>query len=176
MKCVAVIGTTGSGKTTFAATLASRLGVPHIELDALHWDSNWTPAPTEVFRARVEAAIACASWVADGNYNAVRDLVWGRADTLVWLDYSLPLILYRLALRTFGRAMRNQELWNGNREQLRMHFLSRNSLFLWALKTHGRRRREYPALFSAPQFAHLHVIRLQSPHTADAWLQAVVPV
>ncbi|HEX5414033.1 MAG TPA: AAA family ATPase, partial [Chloroflexota bacterium] len=65
-----VVGITGSGKTTLASTLAARLGYPHVELDALYWDSNWTPAPREVFRARVAAAIATDHWVADGNYSS----------------------------------------------------------------------------------------------------------
>nr|MBF6590244.1 hypothetical protein [Ktedonobacterales bacterium] len=96
---IAVLGTSGSGKTTLAAALAHRLAVPHVELDALHWGPDWTPTPTAVLRERVAAALHGDGWVVDGNYSALRDTIWSRADTLVWLDYSLPLVLARLTRR-----------------------------------------------------------------------------
>lgn len=172
MQRVVVTGSTGSGKTTFAAALAGALGGPHVELDGLNWDPNWTPAPPELFRARVEAALAGRDrWVVDGNYRAVRDLIWPRADTLVWLDYGLPLILVRLTRRTFSRALRRTELWNGNREHLWEHFLPWDkSLYVWALKTHRRRRRELPVALARPEHAHLTVHRFRSPRAAEEWL------
>ena len=63
-------------------------------------------AETDVFRARVAAAIARPTWVADGNYSKVRDLVWARADTVVWLDYPLPVVVARLVRRTLTRMWR----------------------------------------------------------------------
>src|SRR5512141_1433681 len=134
MQRYAVVGLTGSGKTRLARALAERLGLPHIELDALFWGPNWQPAPREGFRARVAEALGGEAWVADGNYSAVRDLVWQRAQALVWLDYSLPLVLWQLAVRTWRRITQREALWGGNRESLRAQFLSRDSLFLFALK------------------------------------------
>ena len=87
LRRVAVVGTSCAGKTTFAAALAAQLQVPHIELDALHWRAGWVPAPGEVFRQAVATAVAAERWVSDGNYGVVRDLVWGRATAVVWLDY-----------------------------------------------------------------------------------------
>ncbi len=146
MQRVAIIGVTGAGKTTMAAALSRRLGLPWVELDALFWEPGWTSAPSEVFRARVSAALAGDAWIVDGNYSAVRDLVWGRADTVVWLDYPLGVILARLVRRTFRRWWQREVLWQGNRERLAAHLLSRDSLFLWALQTYRRYRREYAAL------------------------------
>ncbi len=171
---IIVVGTTGSGKTTLARQLAERRALPHVELDALHWGPNWTEAPTEVFRERVGAAFSRDGWVTDGNYHAVRDLVWGRGDTLIWLDYSLPLILWRLFKRGIWRSATRTELWNGNRETFRGQFLSRDSLFVWALKSYQRRRREYPELFARPEYAHLAVIHLRSPRATRRWLAGVL--
>jgi adenylate kinase family enzyme len=92
---VAVVGTSGSGKTTLARRLAQRLGVPHVELDALHWEADWTPVQREVFRERVSRVLDGDAWTTDGNYSAVRDIVWGRADTVVWLDYALGVVMER---------------------------------------------------------------------------------
>src|SRR5579859_8182423 len=107
---IVVVGTSGSGKTTMASTIARFLGIPHVELDALHWGPRWTEAPLGVFRERVDQALSHEAWTVDGNYSKVRDIVWRRADTVVWLDYPLWLIMQRLALRTAGRIISRQEL------------------------------------------------------------------
>lgn len=169
MQRVVVIGTSGSGKTTLARRLAAILGVPHIELDALHWEPNWQEAPTDLFLARVGIAVAARAWTADGNYHAARDLVWGRADTLVWLDFPLYVILWRLLLRTARRIIWREELWSGNRETLAAQ-LSRDSIILWALHTYQRRRRETPLLLQQPAYRHLTVVHLRSPQEAQRWL------
>ncbi len=168
-----VTGTTGSGKTTMARNLAQRLGVPHVELDALHWDANWTEAPNDVFRERTSNALSGDEWAVDGNYSAVRDIVWSRANMVVWLDYSLPVTLVRLWRRSVRRVVTQEELWNGNKESVRSLFFSRDSLFLWALQTYKKRRKEYPLLFKMPEHAHLKVVHLKSPEEAAAWLSGV---
>jgi adenylate kinase family enzyme len=166
---IAVIGTTGSGKTTLARQLAQRLSTSHVELDALYWDPDWTPAPLDLFRARVAQSLNGPSWIADGNYSKVRDLVWQQADTIVWLDYSARVIFSRLARRTVRRLLNHEALWNGNREGWQRTFFSRGSLFLWALKTYRQRRKIFPVLFAEPEFAHLTIVHLRSPRAADEW-------
>lgn len=171
---VVIVGTTGSGKTTLAGQLAARLQVPHIELDALHWDPGWTPAPPDVFRQRVAAAVNSDAWVVDGNYAAMRDLVWNRATTIIWLDYPLRVIPWRLLWRTLRCVATGQELWNGNRERLALQFFSRESLFLWALQSHPRQRRQYPALLAEARYRHVNTVRLRSPTATRIWLAAVL--
>ena len=174
MHRIAVHGSTGSGKTTLANALARRLGVPHVELDALHWDPGWSEAPPKVFRDRAAAALpADGRWVVDGNYRVLRDIVWGRADTLLWLDYSFPLVLWRLTRRTLWRGLASVELYNGNRESLSTHLFTRDSLFLWLLKSHWRRRRELPLDLAQPEHAHLRVVRFRSPRETSAWLDTL---
>lgn len=171
MRRINVTGTSCSGKTTLARAIAARLGLPCVELDALHWEADWTEAAPEVMRDRVRDALHDRpGWVVDGNYSVTRDLVWQQVDTVVWLDYSLPVILGRFGRRTLRRIRSREELWpgTGNRETLRQHLDPRASLLWWILSTYRRRRREYPQLLaSRPEIA---VVRLRTPGEAQRWL------
>ena len=173
MQRIVIVGTTGSGKTTLGEQLAERLDYPLVDLDALHWGPDWTPAPTEEFRARVSSALAGPAWITAGNYSKARDIIWGRADTLIWLDYPLAVALWRLFLRTVGRIVTREELWSGNRETWRGQFASRDSLFLYAMQTYRRRRREFAAELVSPEYVHLTALRFRWPAEADAWLRGL---
>jgi adenylate kinase family enzyme len=169
---IVVIGATGSGKSTFAQRLARSLDVTFVELDALFWEADWTSAPPDVFRARTDETTRGTAWVVAGNYRHVRDIVWPRAEAIVWLDYPLPLVFWRLTVRTVRRALTREVLWSGNRENLGEH------LMLWSerslLKTYWRYKREYPSLFALPEHAHIEIIHLRAPREAERWLQSTL--
>jgi len=170
---VVVIGTTSSGKSTLAKQLADRFKYDFIELDALHWEPNWKEASLEDFRARVEAATQAERWIVAGNYHVVRDLVWPQAEAVIWLDYSLPRILWQLTRRTFKRWRTQELLWGTNREPLLVHFKlwSQESLFHWLFKTYWRRKRETPELLALPEHQHLKLIRFTHPRETDEWVE-----
>lgn len=172
MSRVSVIGTTGSGKTTFAAQLAQVLGVRHIELDALSWEPDWQTVSTDELRSRVATAIDGDGWVVDGNYSSVRGLVWDRIDAVVWLDYAWPLVMSRIIRRTIRRLVTRELCCNGNRENIR-RVLSRDSIIVWALRTYRRHRRDYPALLNALEQKGVQPIRLRSPGAARRWLRSI---
>jgi adenylate kinase family enzyme len=165
-----VKGTSGAGKTTFSVALARRLGVAHIELDALHHGPDWSEPSADVFCARVRAAMDSNpdGWVIDGNYERkLESLVIDAADILVWLDLPLHTLLGRLWWRTSSRIRDNVELWNGNRESWRTALWGREALFVWAVRSFFRHRREWPrGLGSHPGF-----VRLRSPEDARRWLE-----
>ena len=169
---IVVVGCTGSGKTTLARSLAGLLDVPHVELDALNWEPNWTAAQTDVFRQRVRDALTGDAWVVEGNYRAVRDLVWPRAELLVWLDPPYRVAWWRLLRRTLRRVFRREELWNGNREVFVTQFLTWDSLFIWQVRTFGRIRKTIPEAIGQPEHAHLVVERLRSAGAVREWLAA----
>ena len=168
---ISIVGTSGSGKTTLARQISQRLAISHVELDALHHEPNWAEPPIDVFRKRVEQALSGDSWVVDGNYSKVRDIVWSRADTVVWLDYPLPVIMTRLSRRTLRRVVTQEELWSGNRETWRQTF-SRDSILLWALQSYPKYRKEYPMLFAQPEYGHLKVVQMRSPKTTQTWFSS----
>jgi hypothetical protein len=172
MERINVVGTSCSGKTTLARALATRLGIAHVELDALYWDRGWAPVPPARFRERVADAVAGGRWVVDGGYAPVRDLTWRRADTVVWLDYPMRLVLRRWLSRTVRRIRSGEEFWpgTGNRETL-ANALRHDGLLWWILRTHrGRRRRLAAGLAARPD---LVVVRLRSPAETDRWLASL---
>jgi adenylate kinase family enzyme len=167
---IAVKGASGSGKTTFAAELARRLGVPHVELDALHHGPNWSAPTAAEFRARVRHAIDVNTngWVIDGNYESkLDDLVAEAADSIVWLDLPLWTLLARLWQRTSKRITQREELWNGNRESWRTALWGWDALFVWTIRAYFRHRRSWPQrLANDPRW-----VRLRTPAEARAWLE-----
>ena len=167
-----VIGTTGSGKSTLAEQLAKKLGLDFIELDALNWGPNWTAAGDELLRIRAEEATRSPGWVVAGNYSQTRPVTWARAEAVIWLDYSLWVVFWRLLRRTWKRVFLQEELWNGNRENLwtQLKLWSDDSLFHWLFRTYWRRKREYPQLFTMPEYAHLKIIHLRTPKDTQKWL------
>ncbi len=178
LKRVVVVGTSGAGKTTLAGELARVLDVSHVELDAYRHGPNWTETPDDIFRQNISDALTGQRWVVDGNYSVARDIVWARATTMVWLDYPFYVTFSRLFLRTMSRYFRRTELWNGNREDLKGVLFTRDSLFVWAFRTHWRRRKSMPVAFALPEYAHLDVLRFRSPRAADRWLKSLscVPI
>jgi energy-coupling factor transporter ATP-binding protein EcfA2 len=173
-----ILGRTGSGKTTLGRELAAALEVPHVELDALYFGSDLSTVPLQVLRERTTAAITGDSWVTDGNKRAVRDLVWPRADTVVWLDYPLAVSLWRLARRARWRTsvLKTQARTTGSPGSFVSQLLSVAKGVLTALWSHRGQRRLYPTMFSDPANQHLAVVRLRSPRATRRWLACVTGV
>jgi adenylate kinase family enzyme len=161
---VSVVGNAGSGKTTVGRDIAGRLGVAFVELDAVFHQPGWRPTPPEEFRHRVEAIVAGEGWVLDGNYSAVRDLVWGRADTVIWLDPPRRVVMRQVVGRTLRRTLTRVELWNGNREPVSGLFRldPEKSIIRLAWLKHDVYSRRFAAFARDPAWAHLSFVRIAS--------------
>lgn len=168
-----VIGTSGSGKSTFASKLAERLGYPHIEMDGIFWGPNWHWPPDEVFFENLRKALGGDQWVLDGNYTRTIPIKWERIEMVVWLDYSFPRTLFQSVERALRRSMKQEELWEGtgNRESLRKSFFSKDSIILWTIKTHRSVRLKYASYMQDPKYSHIKFVRLRNHREANNFLQ-----
>ena len=178
MQRVSVVGNSGVGKSTLARSLAAALDAEFLELDSVFHQAGWVPLPREEFRRRVAAVVAGERWVIDGNYTSqVKDLVWARADTVVWLDLPRRTVMRRIIWRSFRRAAARTELWNGNRERWRNFFSvdKEESVIAWAWQTHAATRAKLEAAMADPENSHLRFVRLTSPAAVRRFLRSAAP-
>jgi adenylate kinase family enzyme len=166
MERISVVGCTGSGKTTMAHSLAAALDIPHLELDSVYHQAEWTPRPDGEFRSVVGGFTRQDRWVVDGNYNTagVLDLAWSRADTVVWLDPPKHVVMGRVTRRTLRRGAQRMELWNGNRESLwsLTKWDPEDNIIRWAWTRFDPTRSRYESRIVDPRWSHLNIIRLRT--------------
>ena len=164
-----ITGNAGAGKTTVAARIAAHLEYPHHELDAVHWLPDWGIPQRDEFRAEVQSLAETEHWVIDGNYSKARDLLLARADTVIYLNPPRLVALWRVLKRSLSRALKQEELWAGNRETLR-HFFSRDSLLLYTLRSHRKRARQFEQESQYPSHAHIVFVELRSSRQIRDWI------
>lgn len=165
-------GTSGAGKTTLGRAVGARLGVPAVDMDDLHWLPGWQMRSREEFRALLDEKLAGPGWVVMGNYTSSASHLEGLADTIVWLDYPLPVTFGRVLRRTVRRLLRGEACCNGNRESFRMSFFDRESILLWSLTTHRRNHRACLAAIAEARPGRVH-LRHRSPRETRAWLEGL---
>lgn len=169
---VHVVGTSGSGKTTVARAIADKLGIRHIELDAINWQPGWTELPKDQFYERVREETKHGDWTIDGNYSAVREIIWDRVDTIVWLDMPFIPVFLRIVWRTIRRILTQEELWNTNTEKLDA-LVGKYGMPLWVIQTHEKRRKEYPPLLANPKLSHVDIKVFKSLREVNAWIESL---
>ena len=171
---ILVVGTSGSGKTTLARKLSKILHIKDIELDALFWKENWVQSEQEEFREKIQNAIKNEKgYVIHGNYNKVKDLTWGNVETVIWLDYSRFIVMWRVLKRTISRMITQEELWSGNRETFKNSFLAKDAIVFWAWNTYKKRKEQYSLMLKENPFKIKEFIVLKKPREAEALLKKI---
>ena len=124
MQRILVIGSGGSGKSTVAKEIASRLHLPLIHLDALYWQPGWRATDKAAWERLVGELIAAPSWVLDGNYGGTLDVRLARCDTVVFLDLPRLICLWRVVKRRIEFGGRSRpDVAPGCPEQLTWEFV-----------------------------------------------------
>ncbi|PPF73421.1 AAA family ATPase [Pseudoclavibacter sp. Z016] len=170
---VLIAGAAGVGKTAVARQVERNANLPHTEIDALFHGPGWTVQ--RGFLESVDAFTSEERWVTEWQYaTQLGDLLTSRADTLVFLDYSVWTHMSRLVRRTLRRRLRRVELWNGNIEPpLHTILVDPEHIVRWGWKGRAKIRRRVDAAERARP--NLRVIRLRSQAEADDWLRSLRP-
>ncbi|MEM7704041.1 MAG: adenylate kinase [Pseudomonadota bacterium] len=169
-----VFGNSCSGKSTLAASLATALDYPLVELDAINWQPNWVGLnatdPAE-FERRIADATNSDRWVVAGSYSRFsQNVFWPRLETLVWLDLPRGQLVARMLRRSWRRWRTKELLWGTNREdfwtQLKF-WRGEESLLWWIVTQHERKRRQTLAWQEEKRWRHIRFIRLASARAVD---------
>lgn len=177
MQRIVVVGSSGSGKTTFARRLAALLETPHLEMDAVfHRDGLANVAHAEFLPILGEFTDS-DRWVVDGNYTShgTKDVVWPKADTIIWLDPPRRTALSRVVRRTLRRVIGRQEIWPGVKEPLsNLYRLDPyENIIVWTWTRHAHIREKYERAMADGSWGQATVHRLRSAPEAEGFLESV---
>jgi len=139
-----VVGTSGSGKSTFAKSIAKKFNAPYVQMDEIYWKPNWKESCDEEFFSKVEEVVSTDRWILDGNYKRTIPIKWKRVQMVVYLDLPFHVVLYRIIKRSFLRGIRKKELWLGNRESVWQHLFTSDSMILYTIRTFQKNRKNIP--------------------------------
>lgn len=175
MKRINVVGTSGSGKSTFSKKLADALNVQYIEMDQIYWKKNWSEPEDETFFKELHKALEQDSWVLDGNYTRTNTIKWDRCDTVIWLDYSFLRTFSQIIFRSISRALTQKELWlgTGNRESFRRSFFSKESVILWMITNYKKNRVKYKKIMQSNDYPHITFLHIKSPLEANKIINSI---
>ncbi|POM25740.1 topology modulation protein [Actinomadura rubteroloni] len=165
---VAIFGLPGAGKSTLAHELSRRHEIPVHELDDILFARHGA-LPLDRFRAEVGTVTVGPRWIVDGNYSKLQDVTWDRAELVIWLDYRLPLILWRVTRRNLRRLSGREQ--TGRRLTWRAAFFGRRSVLGNAARKYIRNRPRYAAQLAQTEARGVTVVRLRSPRKTNRWLR-----
>lgn len=174
MQKINVIGTSGSGKSTFSKKLSTALDIPYIEMDSIFWGKDWYWPKDDIFFSNLRIALSQETWVLDGNYSRTTAIKWKDVDTIIWIDFGFVRTLYQAFSRALKRLITQEELWpgTGNRESLQK-LLSKDSIILWTLKNYKKTRIKYQKMMIEDRYQHIEFIQLTSPRACSVFLKRI---
>lgn len=164
MQRILIIGTSGSGKSTLAQRVSTSLCLPYFPSDPFYWEAEWKPASPEQVKKKLMGVLDHEAWVLDGNFDNQRELLWKYADCIVWLDYSLPVILSQVIRRNLGWGISRKITWSENRMNLSRAW----SGIRHTIRSYPEKRKLYPQYLSEVSPVMIH--RFRTHYETEAWL------
>jgi adenylate kinase family enzyme len=170
MQRILVMGSSGSGKSTFARRLAKATGLPFVSLDALYWQPGWQPSEPESFGLRVTEAARAPGWIMDGNYTKFAgELRREWADTVIWFDLPRYVCMSGIMARIAGSYGRvRPEMAPGCPERIDVEFLR----YVW---TYRQQQRPKLLEFFAGLRSDQALICFNRRKQAESYLAAAMP-
>ena len=163
---IAVIGYSGSGKSTVAETLAKRYDIPLLHLDKVHWLPGWQERKNEEGQAMVEAFLNDNSdWVIDGNYSRYHyERRLAEADQIILMQLPRLQCLFRAWKRAIKYKNKSRSsITEGCPEKLDGEFIA---WILWK----GRRKKNREAFRAIARQYQDKTIRLCSQRAIDRFM------
>ena len=142
MQRVLVMGSSGSGKSTFARRLSDMTGLPFVSLDAMYWKPGWIASDNAEFGQRVAEVARRPQWVMDGNFTSsgAGELRRQSSDTVIWFDLPRWSCMLGIMTRIAGRyGQVRPEMAEGCPEKFDFEFFR----YVWTY-----RRRQRPKLLN----------------------------
>ena len=136
---IAILGYSGSGKSTMARRLGTLYGCPVLHLDTVQFTAGWQERPRDEARAIVTAFLdGNGSWVIDGNYASFsRERRLEEADLILFFAFSRLICLFQ-ALRRYlrYRGRTREDMAEGCTEKMDWEFVR---WILWDGRSPARR-------------------------------------
>lgn len=124
MDRIIIIGSPGSGKSTLSRDMTRKLNIPLYHLDALFWNPNWDLKSSEERQAILFELVKKETWIIDGNYRDSLDIRIDAADTIVFLNRSRFLCVFRTLKRVAQNYNKNRiDMGEGCRERFDLEFI-----------------------------------------------------
>jgi len=171
-----VVGTSGSGKSTFSKKLSRKINHSYIEMDELHWKSNWVESTNKDFFEKLKKKLSSENWILDGNYFKAQDIKWEKINQVIFLDLPLWLVLFRVIRRSISRAIKREKLWHGNKESLLRLFFSKESMIVHTVRTFQKNKYRFNELSRSKKYKYIEFIKLKSQKEVDEFLSNYILV
>lgn len=120
---IAVIGGSGTGKSTLAKNLGKILNLPVYHIDAMHHLENWVSRDKDERDRMILEKANKPKWVIDGTYKATLEERVKKADMIIFLDYSTIARLKGILGRYFKDKGKERPEIPGCKEQMNFDFI-----------------------------------------------------